>query len=683
MGQLNARAAGVADQVDLLNLKILKLERRVQRERLSRLEAEAIAEKGLGALFERQQQLVLLETIATHANQSRSVDDALRFALEAVCRHFSWAFGNAYLLDPASGDLVPASIWHAVDSDFMRPYIEHTLGGRFASGVGLPGRALETSATAFVSDMKHETDIARYRIAQRFGLRAGLAVPVLLGARVVAVLEFFHGDILEPEPQMLLLLGQIGTQLSRVIERSSAEEKLIYDASHDALTGLPNRLLFTDRLERAIAAHQRRTEDGYAVVFIDLDRFKLVNDSLGHAAGDALLVEISARLNRVIASSRDARGNPLVATLARLGGDEFTVLVEAIPGDTEVVEMAQTLLEAVCRPTTIHGQPVYPSASLGIASSTGAYASAIEIMRDADLAMYRAKLEGRSRVKIFDRSLHEAACNKLSLESDLRNALQHREFVLLYQPVVELEAHRLVGFEALVRWKRPDGEMIAPTEFIPLAEETGLIVPIGQWIMEEAFSASARWRRLCGSNPPPTLSVNVSPVQFNQPDFVGQVCKAICSTGVEPADVRLEITETVTVEDDSRTVAVLEQLRAIGVRVSMDDFGTGYSSLSYLHKLPFDALKIDRSFVQSIHDKGAGIVQSIVSLANNLRLEVIAEGPETQEQVDELRRLGCSYAQGYFFFKPMEEAEAIQLLSPGGYQSYLRSPALPLNTLNT
>lgn len=645
-------------------LRILRLENRLQRERLARLHAEAIAEKGLSDLYERQRQLTLLESIATRANQSNSVEETLRFAIEAICGHAGWVLGNVYLVD-SGGGLTPNGIWFASDAEFLSAFIDVSLSMRFRNGNGLPGRVLATGQACWITDVTLDENFSRNAQATACGLGAGFAFPVLIGSETVAVLEFFHRERLEFDDQLLHVMSQIGTQLGRVLERKRAEDKLVHDATHDTLTGLPNRLYFTNRLSSAISAQAQQPDLAYAVLFIDLDGFKLVNDSLGHAAGDQLLVEVASRLEVALEfACREQQRSPS-ATLGRLGGDEFTVLLEHLPDSNSALRIAERVLACLRQPTCIQGQDIYPSASIGIAVGDSNYVSAADIMRDADLAMYRAKTEGRSRIELFFRGLHDRARARLAMESDLRSAISRREFELHYQPIVDLQTLAIAGFEALVRWRRADGTLVPPSEFIGLAEETGLIVLIGHWVMREAFSTLARWQKARVIEKPLTMSVNVSPRQFHQIDFVEQVTEAIRDSGAPASSIRLEITEGVTIQDATQCAAILTSLRALGVGVSLDDFGTGYSSLSYLHKLPFDTLKIDRSFVTPLNrqsEDGSEIVHTILGLARSLRVAVVAEGIETADQADRLLEMGCDYGQGYLFARPLNEAAAATLL---------------------
>jgi predicted signal transduction protein with EAL and GGDEF domain len=366
----------------------------------------------------------------------------------------------------------------------------------------------------------------------------------------------------------------------------------------------------------------------------------------------------------VIAAEERNEESSGIATLARLGGDEFTVLLEEVPNARVALDLAERMQDALRQPMLLEGQEVYSSASFGIASSETDYDSVADIMRDADLAMYRAKAEGRSRVEVFDKSMHHTAVQRLALESDLRGALMRNEFVLHYQPIFSLESGELAGFEALLRWQRGKTTLVMPGDFVDIAEETGLIVYIGNWVLREACRTAALWHRQHPRPKPLTMSINVSLRQFHQPDFVSSTISAINESGVDPHAIRLEVTESVTIRDAERTIEILRKLREFGVGISIDDFGTGYSSLSYLHQLPFDTLKIDRSFVKALQQRSEGreIIQTILDLARNLKMNVVAEGTETAAHVDQLREMGCHFAQGFFFSHPLDTEAATRLL---------------------
>jgi len=430
----------------------------------------------------------------------------------------------------------------------------------------------------------------------------------------------------------------------------------------DPLTSLPNRTFVTESLE-ALIERRKQGEDGwFALLFLDLDRFKVVNDSLGHTVGDALLTEVATILSRVV-QRLYPRQEPL---LARFGGDEFVILLERAASIADATRLADEILKALRAPVRIEGHPIFVTTSIGVVVCDGTYSSVEEILRDADTAMYHAKARGKSRYEVFDEAMHERAFARLQMEEDLRRAVELGQLVLHYQPKVSLATQEIQDFEALVRWQHPMRGMISPLEFIPLAEETGLIVPIGEWIMREACRQFAEWNR---SRPPGRqipVSVNVSARQF-EPDLVTKISQILSETGLAPACLKLEITESVVMGSPEVAIPLMHQLKKLGVGMKLDDFGTGYSSFSYLHRLPFDTLKIDRSFVTSMeHDtERYEIVRAIITLAKNLGLGVVAEGVETVGQADALARLGCELGQGYVFSPPVPAEQARELIKQG------------------
>lgn len=646
--------------------EVARLRLQLQRERRARLAAQAAAGNSLRELAENQRQVQLLEAIAAAANQSTSVKEALQFAVTTVCQFTGWVLGHAYRVqEHGPRRLLSTAIWHAAAPAAVAEFCRVTEATDFDPGVGLPGRVLATAAPAWLVNVVEDDNFPRAPSARRSGLKAGFAFPVLVGAEVVAVLEFFAESALEPDAPLLRLMAQVGTQLGRVVERSRTEDQLIHDASHDVLTGLPNRALFLDRLQRAVARGRRHPEYLFAVIFIDLDHFKSVNDSLGHLAGDRLIVEVGGRLLAAL------RGDDMVAraeepapvgddTLARLGGDEFTALLDDIRDASDAVRVAERIQAGLSQPFTIDGQDVAISASIGIVAAAAHYSSAEEVLRDADLAMYRAKTLGKARCEVFDQTMHRLAVEHLKLETDLRRGLHNSEFLLHYQPIVALADNSIVGFEALVRWQRGPGDLAYPGEFLATAEDMGLIVFLGGWVLREACRSMRRWQREFPRARPLTLSVNISARQFAQPDLVAQVRNILGETGIDPASLCLEITEAVAMSAVAQ--GVLVQLRALGVRFSLDDFGSGYSSLSHLHRLPLDLLKIDRVFIADLDGEGRQIVHTMMELARNLGVAVVAEGAETAAQIAGLRALGCAFAQGYFFSKPLPAARIGELL---------------------
>jgi diguanylate cyclase (GGDEF)-like protein/PAS domain S-box-containing protein len=455
-----------------------------------------------------------------------------------------------------------------------------------------------------------------------------------------------------------------------VTARKHAEEQLRHGALHDTLTGLPNRALFMDRLGQALARLRGRKGSDFSVLFIDLDRFKVVNDSLGHTAGDDLLMEIARRLARCVRPED---------TVARLGGDEFTVLLTDVPDRAEAARVAARVQRDLSAPQQLFGQEIVVTPSIGIAHGKAEYASAEEILRDADLAMYRAKSRGRAGHAEFDPAMHKSAVALLRLESDLRRAVDRHELTLHYQPVVSLETGAIAGFEALVHWQHPTRGLLRPLEFVPLAEETGLVVPIGEWVLGEACRQTRAWQ--IKYQQPLSVGVNLSARQFLNVDVVDTVARALAESQLPPRTLRLELTESMLMDNAPRAALVLAELRALGVSLDLDDFGTGYSSLSYLHNFRLDTLKIDRSFVARGTEAGGNweIVNAIVSLAKGLRLTLIAEGVENDAQLEELRRLGCEYGQGYLFGRPLAAPESELVLSLKNPAGLAKGPEVRLD----
>ncbi len=426
------------------------------------------------------------------------------------------------------------------------------------------------------------------------------------------------------------------------------ENQLAHQAFHDALTGLPNRALFLDRLEHALARAERQ-HSSVAVLFIDLDNFKVVNDSLGHETGDALLSAVAQRLNTCIRPGD---------TIARLGGDEFTLLLEDVAGIEMTTEIGARIAEELRRPLEVQGHTLFVSASIGVARSGvptngEALPQAGDLLREADIAMYQAKSGGKSRCTVFDREMNTQAMERLELEADLRYAIDQGELVLHYQPIVSLETGRLQEVEALVRWNHPRRGLIAPLKFIPIAEETGLIVPLGMWILREACLRARQWQQDHPDEPLLVVGVNLSARQLEQPDLVAQVTAILAETGLPAASLKLEITESVMMGDAEAMIVRMHQLKALGVRLAVDDFGTGYSSMAYLSAFPLDTLKIDRSFVSKMDEpEGRAIIQAIITLAQSLHLQITSEGIETEEQWHHLHSLGCERGQGFYFARP-------------------------------
>ena len=432
----------------------------------------------------------------------------------------------------------------------------------------------------------------------------------------------------------------------------------------DPLTGLPNRLLFIDRLGRLIKHAKRRKDILFAVLFLDLDGFKMINDSMGHLIGDQLLLGVANRLEKCLRSTDTVARLGESFTVARLGGDEFTVLLDDLKDPNDAKSAADRLMKALAPPFILGGKEVFTSVSIGIALSNTAYEHAEDMLRDADTAMYRAKSLGKARFEVFDADMRASILARLQLETDLRGALERKEFRNFYQPIVSLDSGQIVGFEALLRWQHPTRGLLGPEEFILVAEETGLIRELGWWNLREACRQMSDWRTGPNGRPDLIISVNLSAKQFLQPNLVVDIRKLLHELSLSPDALKLEITESAVMADPSAAVEMLQQIKSIGIHLAIDDFGTGYSSLSYLHRFPLDTLKIDRSFIRDMQEDGEGmeIARTILPMANNLRLDVVAEGVETLEQVALLKQLHCKYAQGYYFSKPLSAENSTALL---------------------
>ena len=459
-------------------------------------------------------------------------------------------------------------------------------------------------------------------------------------------------------------------RISRVLEET--KEHFRHAAFHDSLTGLPNRAMFTELLKAEIESSKRRDSHLFAVLFLDLDRFKNINDSLGHTHGDLLLVAFAERLERTLRP---------VDTLARFGGDEFAILLSGMSDATDAVRVAQRIHNELSQPFVLDKNSAFATASIGIALSSSGYERPEDILRDADTAMYRAKENGKARYELFDHAMHARAVSRLQLESDLRQAVERNEFCVYYQPIVSLQTGRLAGFEALVRWNHPRRGLVSPVDFIPVAEETGLIVPIGEWVLNEACMQIRRWQIESPSHRSLSLSVNLSGRQVAQPDLLERIKEALDTSRLSPHCLKLEITESVVMENAEAAAQMFKQLRLLGVQLSIDDFGTGYSSLSYLHRFPLNYLKIDRSFVMRLTmDNDNAIVRTISTLARNLGMEVIAEGIETEEQHQQLKMLGCEFGQGYLFSRPVDNDGVARLLAHDAHRDVEPDLDLALQT---
>jgi diguanylate cyclase (GGDEF)-like protein len=485
-------------------------------------------------------------------------------------------------------------------------------------------------------------------------LLSGIAAPVR--AMIAATRDIIGGRFERRiETGTLQELNELGEAVNHLAEQVQRQiDELTHQAFHDALSSLPNRALFLDRLAHAL--QRASQQQAVAVMFIDLDNFKVINDSLGHQVGDQLLVAFARRLRTAVRPED---------TVARFGGDEFTILLERVTAVEQATGIAERLADWLRQPFIVDGHEIFTAASVGIALGTSGEDEPETLLREADVAMYRAKTSGKAQYALFETSMTRSVIERLELETDLRRALERGELALHYQPIVRIADRRLVEVEALLRWHHPSRGIISPAQFIPIAEETGLILPIGDWVLREACRQARQWQLAYPTEPPLTVSVNLSGHQFQQPGLTERVADILSETDLPAASLKLEITESATMRDTAVTLDQLHRLKGLGLKLAIDDFGTGYSSLAYLKSLPIDLIKIDRSFLKEIGQnvEDAAIVRAIVALAKTLNLTVTGEGLETPEQVHQLDLLSCDLGQGFYFSRPLPAAALADLLA--------------------
>lgn len=588
----------------------------------------------------------ILFHIANAINETRDLDELFLSIHAALRRHvqapnFFIALVNepedrldfAYFADERDARYSPVE--HISDPDVQSPTLEVIRTGRqlHLHGGGMGARPVFGSRPA-----------------------AWLGTPLRSRGKVIGAMVVQHYEDAEFfSARDAELMVPVAEQVAVAIERKQGEEMLTHLALHDPLTGLPNRALLLDRIDRAIQRRRRNDSYRFAVLMLDLDRFKFINDSHGHTTGDNLLVEVARRMRPVVRAGD---------TVARLGGDEFALLLEDVDSPRRIVQITRRLLAALERPVRMGAKVVRTSASIGMVLRTQGYDTADALLRDADIAMYQAKAQGKGRFRVFNQSMHRQTMEMMTLEGDLSLALRRKQLYLEYQPVFAVDGPALLGFEALVRWRHPTEGAVPPARFIPMAEETGLILRIGQWVLEQAAATLARWRAELPAARGLYVSVNLSARQASQPNLTGRVARVLSDTGLPPEALKLEITETAIMKDPDGALQRLEALRRLGVGIGIDDFGTGYSSLAYLQRFPVDTLKVDRSFVSSVAGDAENreIVRTVVTLGRSLGLHVVAEGVETAEQFAIVAELGCHAVQGYHFSRPVDEARAAGII---------------------
>lgn len=597
-----------------------------------------------------EQELQLLETATRAAADAGDVLSALSATLGEVCESGDWVLAQAWLPRADGTAIECCSAWFCRDAN-VEKFRTVSLGCAFARGEDLPGRVWASKQPGWLRDMGQDAGVPRALQAREAGLCSAVGIPVLSDDAVIAVLEFFVREPREEDTRLMRSLSAVASQLSTIIQRKRAEERLHYLAHYDDLTGLPNRVLFTDRLTQTMFEANRHGRL-VGVAFLDLDRFKTINDSLGHEVGDLLLKGVAERLGRCVREGD---------TVARLAGDEFTLVLADMGHMDHAVHMAQKVLGSLSQPFHIAGHELFTSASLGMTLYPSDDMSVDGLLRNADIAMYRAKDQGGNSYHFYSADMTTKARERLSLENAMRRALEREEFVLHYQPIVSLREATTVAVEALVRWNHPQRGLMSPSEFIPLAEETGLIVQLGEWVLRRAIHDGVRLARV--GVPELRVAVNLSALQFRQQEIARSLQQMLVAAGAQPSQLQIEITESILMQNLEATANALRALSDMGVELSLDDFGTGYSSLSYLKRFPIDVLKIDRSFVRDIPGDAddSAIASAIISMAHALGIRVVAEGVESRDQLEFLRRRDCDRMQGYYFSKPLP-VEDIELL---------------------
>jgi|GEM_PF-4131965 len=647
---------------DSLESRLSRLERKFARERMARLEAEAIAEKGLRDLYGSRQQLALLQRITEAAGLASDVRAAFSFAIEQICVQLSWDFGIAHFVDEGGAWPEADDVWFALEAEASEPFYEVAAARAGSVIERLSATGAGGTAQGASRDV-HWVEIHGSNVPPKALILGSIfEIPVRVGTKLVAVIQFVSRKTIMCDEELVGVMIQIGNQLARAVEQKRSQA-LLHDARHDPLTGLSNRIRLA---EESGAAFRQLPPDrqGLAMLVADLDGFKAINDRLGHHAGDSLLAEVARRLCAATdAWQRDMAdtGAPCRSVVSRTGGDEFAILLVGLKNPAAAELVADRLHACLGLPINVGGDEfVHIDASIGIACSTPEHDDVDQLQRDADLAMYEAKSVGRGCTIAFTPELGLSARMRLMREQELRQAVLKHRFVPYYQPILALrEPYEVLGYEALARWIHPDKGVIEPAGFIETAEQTGLIVMIGGMILRDACRTLARLQQGNGAAGAPFISVNIAPQQFLQRDFIEHLVTVITDSGADPAGLRLEVTESVAIMDQVRTGQILQHIQGLGIHTSLDDFGTGYSSLSYLHTLPFDSLKIDRSFIFALDNpKCLKIVQTILDLAQHLNMEVIAEGIEQQDHCDRLQQLGCQLGQGYLFGRPLPEEQA-------------------------
>jgi len=626
-GRVIRDATGSVSKVVMVSRDISERKRAEQRERMEHAVTRVLAES---------------ETLA----------QAIPKIVQTICETLNWDCGARWSLDERQNAICCVETWgipNEAVAEFTAEVRKVTLQ---PTHHGLVRQVWVSGAPKWIPDVSRDAGFQRAQLAARAGLHGAFAFPILAGNVTLGVLEFFSREIRNSDPSLLQMVRVIGSQIGQFMARKQAEENLLYVATHDTLTGLPNRYMLNQRFAHALNNAQRYRKS-MALLFLDLDRFKFINDTLGHPFGDRVLTEVAGRLRLCLRE---------IDTIARFGGDEFVALIEdfAAPGD--IVSVAQKILHAVRWPFLLDGETCHVTASIGISLYPSDGADFASLLKSADIAAYRAKEQGKNNYLFYSEEMNDHLSARIAKETRLQGALEKNEFVLHYEPKVEINSGRITGMEALIRWQHPDLGLLPPTEFIGLAENSGLIVPIGAWVLRTGCAYN---QTLQGRVPAPlTVSVNLSARQFEDKHLLREIERALNESALKPGNLELEITESMMMRDTQSSKKILDGIKSMGIRLAIDDFGTGYSSLVSIKRFPFDCIKIDRSFIKDIPQDpdDVAITQAIIAMAHSLRLKVIAEGVETREQLDFLTELGCHEFQGHYFRKPQPAEDFSKLL---------------------
>mgnify|MGYP003385774637 CR=1 FL=1 len=596
--------------------------------------------------------------------ESTTVAEAMQQIIRNICEMMQWAYGARWSLDEKTQLMIRAEYWCKTEPEFDPADRENWLSSKNVKTGRFLGRTWNEKKATWLSNLHDDKPFRRRPSAIKLGWDSAYAFPILIGGDVVGVMEFFGPNIRKPEPALVQTTVSIGSQIGQFIQRKQAEDKLSFLARFDTVTDLPNRYLFTDRLNQMLAQAQRN-EWSAGILFVDLDRFKAVNDTYGHAAGDELLRQAATRMLACVRNSD---------TVGRLSGDEFAVVLSMLAKTDDAGMVAQKIVEALAAPFDINGQQAYISASIGIALYPSDGKDSDTLLKNADTAMYRAKIQGRNGYQFYLPQMNERLIQRQQLEAKLHGALDRREFLLHYQPKADLASGAVTGFEALLRWQNGEA-LVPPAEFITVLEETGMIVPVGDWILNSVCAQIKQWEEEGVVLHP--VAVNLSARQFQVKNLVDTVGQALRINKVKPALLKLELTESLLMSDAQESVETLHQLKRLGVQLSVDDFGTGYSSLAYLKRFPLDELKIDREFIRdAINDPDdAAIAVTIINLAHSLKLRVVAEGVESEGQLNFLRFHGCDEIQGFYFSQPLPADACARMLADNKRLPQAQSPA--------